>query len=274
MMGMWVEDDVRLAVIGRRLSKVKHVVPVMSSKGGVGKTLISSMLALALNDLGFKVGLLDLDVTNPTAHVALGVDVGGELPEEDKGVVPPMVGGVKFMSVAYYSRENPLPLRGWEVENVIREVLAVTVWGELDYLIIDTPPGIRDEALDVLKYFRGCKPVIVTTPSPLTLASVRRLARLISEALGNGYVIENMGGGRPSDAVAGLAKEFRLRYLGVVRFDGSVDSAVGDLSRLKDTVMYADVAGVAERLAEDLNRGSSGGRELSSRYHTYVFKGP
>jgi len=253
VMGVWFEDDPRLAVIGKRLSKVRHVIPVMSSKGGVGKTLISCMLALALSDSGFKVGLLDLDVTNPTAHVVLGVSVGSTLPEEEKGVVPPEVGGVKFMSVAYYSGENPLPLRGWEVENVVREVLAVTIWGELDYLIVDTPPGIRDEALDVIKYFRGCRPAIVTTPSPLTLVSVRRLARVVSESVGCGYLIENMGGSKPSERVSSIAREFGLKYLGTVRFDGSVDSAVGDLGRLKATGMYADVRGVAERLAEDLS---------------------
>ncbi len=248
------EGDPRLSVIKRRLSGIKHVVPVMSSKGGVGKTLISCMLSLALSGEGFKVGLLDLDITNPTAHVVLGVNVEELMPEEEKGVKPPVVGGVKFMSIAYYSGDNPLPLRGWEVENVIREVLTITIWGSLDYLVVDTPPGIRDEALDTIKYFTGCEPVIVTTPSPLTLASVRRLAMVISESLGKGYLIENMGHGEGSEEVLRLAEEFSLKYLGVIGVDSDVDRAVGSVEDIKSTEMFRDVSRVARNLVSVLSR--------------------
>ncbi len=243
--------DPRLAVIERRLAGVARVVPVMSSKGGVGKTLLSCMLALALSDRGARVGLLDLDVTNPTAHVVLGADLS-MFPEEDRGVVPPLVGGVKFMSVAYYSGENPLPLRGWEIDNVVREVLAVTIWGDLDFLVIDTPPGIGDEVLDVLSYFPKHEPLVVATPSPLTVASVRRLLKLLTEVVKGGLIrlVENMARD-DSRAIADLAGEFHVKFLGKVRFDEDVDRAVGSVDALRKSRMYEDVRVIAERLLRE-----------------------
>ncbi len=242
------QGDPRLAVIGRRLARVARVVPVMSSKGGVGKTLLSCLLALALSERGARVGLLDLDVTNPTAHVVLGADLS-KFPEEDRGVVPPLIGGVKFMSVAYYSGENPLPLRGWEIDNVVREVLAVTIWGDLDFLVIDTPPGIGDEVLDVLSYFPKHEPLVVATPSPLTVASVRRLLKLLTEAVKGELirVVENMARD-DSDIIADLAKKFHVGFLGKVRFDEGVDRAVGDIDALRESRMYKDVSMIAEKL--------------------------
>ncbi len=248
---MIAQGDPRLAVIGRRLARVARVVPVMSSKGGVGKTLMSCLLALALSERGARVGLLDLDVTNPTAHVVLGADLS-KFPEEDRGVVPPLVGGVKFMSVAYYSGENPLPLRGWEIDNVVREVLAVTIWGDLDFLVIDTPPGIGDEVLDVLSYFPKHEPLVVATPSPLTIASVRRLLKLLTEIVKGELirVVENMARS-DSSVIADLAKEFHVKFLGRVCFDEGVDKAVGDVDALRKSRMYKDVSTVAKKLLKE-----------------------
>ncbi|MEM3948575.1 MAG: P-loop NTPase, partial [Zestosphaera sp.] len=103
--------DPRRLVIEDRLKGVERVVPVMSPKGGVGKTVVSVLIALALVDEGLKVGVLDLDVTNPSIHLALGVDTQLR-PSEERGVIPPDVKGVKVMTVAYYSSGNPLTLRG------------------------------------------------------------------------------------------------------------------------------------------------------------------
>ncbi len=248
---MIAQGDPRLAVIGRRLARVARVVPVMSSKGGVGKTLLSCLLALALSGRGARVGLLDLDVTNPTAHVVLGADLS-KFPEEDRGVVPPLMGGVKFMSVAYYSGENPLPLRGWEIDNVVKEVLAVTIWGDLDFLVIDTPPGIGDEVLDVLSYFPKYEPLVVATPSPLTMASVKRLLKLLTEVVkGESIrVVENMAR-NDSSVIADLAKELHVKFLGKVRFDEDIDKVVGDVDALKRSRMYGDVSVIAERLLKE-----------------------
>ncbi len=241
------EKDFRLAVIDRRLAGINEIYPIMSSKGGVGKTLISAVLALILRDRGYKVGLLDLDITNPSAHTALGVSIK-ELPEEEKGVKPLIADGIKFMSVAFYTQDKPLPLRGWEIDNVIRELLAITIWGDLDYLIIDTPPGLSDEALDAISYFRSPKPLVVATPSPLAINSVRRLLQLLNDLNGLKVlgIVENMAN-EPSKRVRELAEAFSIKYLGNVPLDPTIDEVIGDTSKLRNTLLYVALKGIAEK---------------------------
>ncbi len=228
--------DIRESVIEDRLSSVKYLIPVMSPKGGVGKTTIASLIAGSLVSMGFKVGMLDLDVTNPTTHVVLGVDVTKLLPKEVKGIEPPTVcGGIKFMTLAYFTKDSPVPLRGAEIDSVIKELLAITIWGDLDFLIIDTPPGISDEALDVIKYFRrGSRVVVVTTPSKLSVKPTEALINVLNESrvpiLG---VIENMSRG-PS-YVKSLCNRYGVNYLGSVPYDISIEECIGDLSRLLST---------------------------------------
>ncbi len=249
-----LEKDFRTSVIGRRLSSVRRILPIMSSKGGVGKTLISVGLSLHLADMGARVGLLDLDITNPSAHIALGADLTS-LPEEEKGVKPPEVDGVKFMTVAYYAKENPLPLRGWEIDNTLREVLAITIWGELDFLIIDTPPGMSDELLDILTFFQPIRPVVVATPSPLAMKSVERLLKLLLEEdvrpLG---LVENMSFGNTT-AVQELCRRLGVKYLGCVGMDPSVDSVVGDVMKFRLSRFFRDLRRVAEEISK------AGGRD-------------
>mgnify|MGYP000108933767 CR=1 FL=1 len=218
--------DPRLAIIGRRLSRVSNVLAFVSSKGGVGKTLLSVLAAAELSRRGRKVGLLDLDVTNPTAHIVLGIDVEGVRPEEEKGIIPPEASGIKFMSIAYYSGENPVPLRGDEVSSVIREVLAITRWGNLDYLIIDMPPGMGDELLEVITYIRRSLFVLVTTPSVLSLASARRLAKLVEGKGRLAGVIENMSD-TPTELVVELANELKATYLGNVPYVPMLEELMG-----------------------------------------------
>jgi len=241
------EKDFRLAVINRRFASIKEILPVMSSKGGVGKTLISTVLALVLKDCGYNAGLLDLDITNPSAHTALGVSIN-ELPEEERGVKPLMVDGIEFMSVSFYTKDNPLPLRGWEIDNVIRELLAITIWSELDYLIIDTPPGLSDEALDVISYFRSPKPLVVVTPSPLAINSVRRLLQLLNDLSGLRIlgIVENMAN-KASRSIKELADAFRTKYLGNVPIDPIIDEVIGDTNRLRNTILYAKLKEIARK---------------------------
>ncbi len=224
----------------------------MSSKGGVGKTLIASALSLASAEKGYRVGLLDLDITNPSAHIVFSVEPGSIEPIEEKGVEPPVVAGVKFMTIAYYSGENPLPLRGQEIDNAIREILAITRWGELDLLFIDTPPGLSDEVLDVLSYFREPKPLIVATPSPLAIRAVERLIALLRDSgvhvLG---VIENMAVASES-RIAKLCREKGVNYLGTIPFDPNVDAVLGSIEGLKRTSFYRSCARLLEKIVEKL----------------------
>lgn len=240
--------DPRIQAIKRRLSSVKLVAPVMSPKGGVGKTFISVALALALSKAGGTVGLLDLDLTNPTAHLMLGADVTGTRPVESEGVVPPKVLGVSFMSIAFYSGERPLPLRGNEVDNAIKEILAITRWDGIDILLIDLPPGLSDETLDAVSLLGEVKPIVVTTPSHLAYASTDRLLRLLLEAgvkpLG---LVVNMSRGR-DDHVVKLCDEFAIKLLGTVPLDLEVDAALGEEDKLLETNAGRAVDKIAKRV--------------------------
>jgi ATP-binding protein involved in chromosome partitioning len=152
--------DPRPSVIDERLKKVKRVIAVTGWKGGIGKSVTASTLALLLAKKGLKTGLLDLDFSGASAHLILGAN--GLFPKEKKGIEPPLFYGVKFMSVAFFSETKAVPLRGADISDAIIELLAITQWGELDFLIIDMPPGINDAALDVIRLIPRAEVLAVT----------------------------------------------------------------------------------------------------------------
>ena len=224
--------DPRELIIKERLKDVRKVIAVVSPKGGVGKTLISTALALTLSRRNLNIGLLDLDITNPTAHLVLGIDINKLSPKEEKGVIPPIVAGIKFMTIAYYSKDEAIPLRGHEIVDVIREILAITIWGKLDHLIVDTPPGLSDEVLEILRLVRP-EVLIVTTPSPLSLKSCERLIRLLKDSqvriIG---LVENMSFDMSTKIIA-LCNQYNIKYLGRIPFIKDLDNYV---SRLEDFI--------------------------------------
>jgi len=240
--------DPRLLVIPQRLSSIREIVAVMSSKGGVGKTLVATLLSLALSDRGFSTGLLDLDFTNPSTHVVLGVNPANLEFIEEKGIIPPAVHGVKYLTVAMFTGDKPLPLRGFSVDNVFLELLSITRWGVLDYLVIDTPPGIGDENLNLLSYMGDrAEIVLVTTPSKLALKSVERLLAMLRDA---GYrvlgVIGNMDSG---GLVEGFCKQVGVEYLGSIPFDEGIENALGDVAAIKKTTVWKRVLEISGKVA-------------------------
>ncbi len=166
--------DVRTSVIDKRLGKIKRIISIASGKGGVGKSLVAASFALSLSKKGYKVGLLDLDIYGPSSHIILGIN-DFSFPKEEKGILPHEVSGIKFMSIVYFSQDKPAPLRGTDITNVIIELLAITLWEELDYLIIDMPPGIGDETLDVIHLIKKSEFVVISTPSKVALGAVDKL---------------------------------------------------------------------------------------------------
>ena len=226
--------DPREIAISSRLEKVRNVIPVVSGKGGVGKSLISTTLALLLREKGYKVGLLDLDFHGASDHVILEFEPK-EFPEEDKGVVPPEVNGVKFMTIVYYTENKPTPLRGKEVSDALIELLTITRWDELDYLVIDMPPGLGDPFLDVLRFLKRGKFIVVATPSKLALNVVEKLIQLLKEEnreiLG---IIENMKLDEEED-VKNLAKRHGINYLLGVPFYRDLEEKIGKVEELLKT---------------------------------------
>ena len=173
--------DPRLYAVKLRLAMFKLIVPIVSPKGGVGKSTIAAALSLSLALKGVKVGLLDLDITNPCSHLLLGINVEKVKPIEDRGVRPVKLGDteLEFMSIAFYSGNKTLPLRGIDIDNAIKEILSITRWSA-SLLIVDTPPGFSDEVLDIITLAPSSRPIIVTTPSILAIETVKRSLSILS----------------------------------------------------------------------------------------------
>lgn len=224
--------DPRPAIVDERLKGVSRIILVCSGKGGVGKSLVASLSSLLAAQEGLRVGLLDIDFYGPSCHTILGA--GSAKPVEDKGLIPPTVAGVKLMSISFYAEGQPLPLRGEEVTDALLELLAVTIWNNLNLLFIDSPPGTGEEILDTVKIVKRAEALTVTTPSRLSLSTVSRLVRLLHElripVLG---LVENLG--RGEDVVRRCAEEWGVRYLGWLPYCPDLEEVIGYPDKLVKT---------------------------------------
>lgn len=236
--------DPRLSVIEERLRRVKRIIVVASGKGGVGKSLIATTISLLLAKSGRKVGLLDLDFHGPSGHIILGATEVA--PAEERGLIPPSVHGIKFMSLVYYIGDRPLPLRGDEASNAFVELLTITRWDQLDYLVVDVPPGIAEEVLDIIRLIKRGEFLIVTTPSTLAVKTVARLSQLLQELevpiLG---LIENM---HLPGSKSGEAKAFKINFLGRLPFDPEVEKSLGKPERLLKTRFARSLKTIVEKM--------------------------
>ena len=240
--------EVRTSVIDKRLQNIKKIISVASGKGGVGKSLVASTLALSLAKKGHKVGLLDLDLYGPSSHIILGVKKTG-FPEEDKGIIPPDVNGIKFMSIVYFTEDKPSPFRGVDITNIIIELLAITQWGDIDYLVIDMPPGIGDEVLDVIKYIKNGEFLVVTTPSKVAMGAVSKLLKLLKELnIPTIGVIENMVMTK-SSFVKNEINQMKMPYLGSLSFDYNLEKSIGLPDKLVETDFMRDLDKIVEKIS-------------------------
>jgi ATP-binding protein involved in chromosome partitioning len=224
--------------ITRSLGKIKNKILVMSGKGGVGKSTVSVNLALGLAQMGHKVGLMDVDIHGPDVIRMLNLKGTLEPPATKGGLVPPLKysDNLKVVSLEYMlkDRDQAIIWRGPLKIQAIRQFVADMDWGELDYLIIDAPPGTGDEPLSVAQTIPNVKAVVVTTPQKVALADVRKSINFCKtvnvEITG---VIENMsglvcphcnetveifktGGGEE------VAREFDLPFLGRIPMDPKI----------------------------------------------------
>jgi len=172
---------------------IKNLVAVASGKGGVGKTTVAVNLSLALAKLGHKVGLLDADVYGPNVPIMLGTSAE-PLATMDKRIIPVDIQGVKMISMGLLNPgDKPMIWRGPMLHSVITQFLRSVEWGQLDYLIIDLPPGTGDVQLTLIQTVAVTGAVVVTTPSTVALADVRKAIEMFRqvnvEVLG---VVENM----------------------------------------------------------------------------------
>jgi ATP-binding protein involved in chromosome partitioning len=235
--------DPRTTVINERLSRIGRIIAVSSGKGGVGKSLVATTLALTLSQRGFKVGLFDLDFTSPSTHLIMGAK--DAQPKEDKGIIPAKVKSLAYMSLVYFSGDQAAPLRGADVSNALIELLAVTQWGKLDFLVIDMPPGIGDAVLDLVRFVKRIEFLIVTTPSLLAFETVRKQVQLLQDLkvpiIG---VVENMKRDTKENIEQQTTK-LGVNFLAGIPFDPKVEEAIGDVTKLFDTILAQKVSKVA-----------------------------
>jgi ATP-binding protein involved in chromosome partitioning len=172
---------------------IKNLVAVASGKGGVGKTTVAVNLALALAKLGHKVGLLDADVYGPNVPIMLG-STQEPMATPQQRIIPIQAQGIKMISMGLLNPgDKPVIWRGPMLHSVITQFLRSVEWGELDYLVIDLPPGTGDVQLTLIQTVAVTGAVVVTTPSLVAVADVRKAIEMFRqvnvEVLG---VVENM----------------------------------------------------------------------------------
>jgi ATP-binding protein involved in chromosome partitioning len=176
------------------IPKVKNVIAIASGKGGVGKSTTSVNVTLALAETGARVGLLDADIYGPNIPLMMGLRSKPQLHSEGGKIIPSRSYGVKLMSIGFFlDEDNPVIWRGPMVHGAIQQFLRDVDWGELDYLIIDLPPGTGDAPLSLSQLIPLSGVVIVTTPQDVALQDVAKgmamFQRLEVPVIG---VVENM----------------------------------------------------------------------------------
>lgn len=188
------------------LPGVKNIIAVFSGKGGVGKSTISSNLAISLANLGYSVGLLDADIHGPSMPKMFGVEDARPLMEEIEGkqyIVPVEKYGVKMLSIGFFvDPNNALVWRGSMASNALKQLLTDANWGELDFFIMDLPPGTSDIHLTLVQTLGITGSVIVTTPQEVALADARKGANMFTNDKVNVPVlglIENMSWFTPAE---------------------------------------------------------------------------
>ena len=247
--------DPRTTVISKRLSRIGRIIAVSSGKGGVGKSLVATTLALTLTHKGFKVGLFDIDFTSPSTHLIMGVK--DYQPKEEQGIIPPVVKGLAYMSLIHFSGDQATPLRGADISNALIELLSVTQWGELDFLVIDMPPGISDSVLDLIRLVKRIEFLIVTTPSLLAFETVKKQVHLLQDLrvpiIG---VVENMKMNMKRNIEQETAK-LKVKFLTGIPYDPKVEEAIGDETKLLETALAKKINGVSANNIK-IRRNTSG----------------
>ncbi|MDE1177632.1 MAG: Mrp/NBP35 family ATP-binding protein [Edaphobacter sp.] len=215
------------------LPGVAHVIAVGSGKGGVGKTTVAVNLSVALAKMGHKVGLIDADIYGPNVPTMLGATRQPNVVGDNR--IEPVVGhGVKFISIGLISPgDKPLVMRGPMLHQIIRQFLQQVEWGELDYLIIDLPPGTGDVVISLVQTVPLTGAVVVSTGSNVALEDARKALEMFHqvkvEVLGmvenmsqmtlpSGEVIDVFGAGGTERTAA----QFNIDFLGAVELNPSI----------------------------------------------------
>lgn len=261
-----IEED---AAIRSALNNIRHKFIIMSGKGGVGKTSVSVNLAIALAAKGFKVGIMDVDIHGPDVPRMLGLKGMLGLNAEQKLV--PMKYSANLTAVSIESltpgKDDAIIWRGPIKHSVIRQFIGEVAWGNMDYLIIDSPPGTGDEHITIAHAIPEAKAVIVTTPQEVSLADVRKSISFCKTVSMDIFgLIENMSGFHCPHCQCEIemfgigggektASQTGIRFLGKIPFDSNVvacgDAGTSYQALYQDSIVSKAFAGVAERIISE-----------------------
>lgn len=240
------------------LAKVKHIVLILSGKGGVGKSSVTTQTALTLVNMGFKVGVLDIDLTGPSLPRMFGLETKSVF-QSTQGWIPVPVeskssGRLSLMSLGFLlnDRGNSVVWRGPKKTAIIKQFIKDVSWGELDYLLIDTPPGTSDEHISIAEELRWAQPdgaIIVTTPQGVATADVRKEINFCKKVgfkiLG---IVENMSGFIcphctectnifSSGGGKNLAEDYQVPYLGSIPIDPKFVELIEKQTSMKESLI-------------------------------------
>ncbi len=258
-----------------KLLRIRHKVLVMSGKGGVGKSSVASYLALGLaRRNGYRVGLLDIDLHGPSIPKMFGIHGKLNITAEQQ-IVPYEYGpNLKIVSIESMldDTDSAIIWRGPIKHGVIQQFLADCDWGDLDFLVIDSPPGTGDEALSISRLVPDAKALIVTTPQEVALADVRKsinfchkvemdIVGLVENMSGlfcphcNGFIpIFKTGGGRRT------SEAMKVRFLGELPFDPGVvdggDNGIPVLNSAPDSPFVKAVGSMVDSVLANLGEGN------------------
>lgn len=265
-----IETDITFSAIPKpqeakpagSLDKVKKIIAVASGKGGVGKSTITANIAAGLAKKGYKVGLIDADIYGPSMPIMFdeteSVPGGTEVDGKRKMTPVDSAWGVKIMSIGFFAQANQaIVWRGPMVDSALKQMANDTAWGELDYMLIDLPPGTGDIHLSLVQNFNLSGVVVVTTPQPIALADARKAVGMFKidninvPILG---VVENMSYFVPEDmpekkyyifgqdGAKNLAEDLNIDLIGQIPLVTSIREA-GDAGRpavLQDSTAQSD----------------------------------
>ena len=239
--------------ITERLAAIRTTIGVYSGKGGVGKTTVACNLAATLAAQGERVGLLDVDIDCPNVARVMGIS---EPPDYSDGRITPAQGhGVKVVSMAFFqeNEDEAIIWRGPMIHNAINQFLQATDWGELEYLIVDLPPGTSDSPLTVMQTIPVDGFVVVSTPQDLAIVDAKRCINMIRKLnLNIVGIVENYAGDIfGAGAGRALADDIDAPFLGSM----SLRSSYRDTSRptvLLDDAVNAEYAAIAQELRSSL----------------------
>ncbi len=229
---------------GNTIPGVKNIIAISSAKGGVGKSTIASNFAVALVDLGYKVGIIDADIYGPSMHIMFGLE--GEIPEainiDGKSKIRPLESyGVKLLSIGFFAQsQQAVVWRGPMASKALNQLLWDTHWGELDYLVVDLPPGTGDVHLSLVQSIPLTGAVVVSTPQNIALADAKKGVNMFQmdsinvPVLG---IVENMAYFTPEElpdnkyyifgkeGAKGLAEQMEIEFLAQIPLVQSVREA-------------------------------------------------